>query len=142
MKKKHYYISAIFVLLVSFTIFGLNSLKCHGSECDVNNKENVILDKVSMVTQAVSQEEAILLDVRENAEWAEGHIEGAQLLPLGSINEENTKQLDKNKPMYVYCRSGRRAGEAVIKLKDLGFSQVSNLGGIVEWQENGGTLIK
>jgi len=147
MKKKYYYISAVFALLIGLTIFGFNYLQCQGSECGIDNqevqkKENVIEDKVSMINQAVLSGEAILLDVRENSEWEEGRIEGAQLLPLGSINKENTKQLDKNKPVYVYCRSGRRAGEAVIKLKDLGFNQVLNLGGIVEWQKNGGDLIK
>ena len=71
----------------------------------------------------------------------EGHIKGALHITLGNLNTETVKNLPKDIPIYTYCRSGRRAGEAEIKLKELGFNNVEKLGGIIEWQEKGGALV-
>ncbi|OHA87509.1 MAG: hypothetical protein A2566_00685 [Candidatus Zambryskibacteria bacterium RIFOXYD1_FULL_40_13] len=94
-----------------------------------------------IIKKQVENNEIVLLDVREDSEWNDGHISGAMHIPLGNINEETITKIEKGKPLYVYCRSGRRAGEAVIKLKSLGFNDVTNLGGVLDWQENGGTLV-
>lgn len=109
---------------------------CLGSECVSATGEP--LQIVTMAKYGAIN----LIDVREENEWSEGHIEGAALIPLGSISENSTLKLSKEVPTYVYCRSGRRAGVAVDSFKTLGFKNVINLGGVIDWQEKGGVLVK
>lgn len=94
------------------------------------------------IKKEIENNEIILLDVREEYEWNLGHIAGARLIPLGSLNMETTKDLSKSLSIYVCCRSGSRAGEAVMILKQLGFNKVINIGGIMDWQGKGGELIR
>jgi rhodanese-related sulfurtransferase len=95
-----------------------------------------------LIKEKVSNKEIILLDVREDSEWQEGHIKGALHISLGNLNINTTKNLSKNIPVYIYCRSGKRANEAELKLKALGFEKAENLGGIIYWQGRGGELVK
>lgn len=94
------------------------------------------------IKDQVENNEVILLDVREDNEWNEGHIAGAKHIPLNKINEETTKEFSKDRPIYTYCRSGGRAGKAESILRDLGFSKAENIGGIIDWQSAGGELVK
>lgn len=76
----------------------------------------------------------VLLDVRTPAEYAEGHIPGSLLIPLQTLAEEAPEQLtDKDAPIFVYCRSGRRSIEAAEILVEQGYTQVYDLGGIIDW---------
>jgi len=81
-----------------------------------------------------SEEEIVLLDVRTPEEYAEGHIPGSQLIPLQTLEEEAPNQLtDKDAPIFVYCRSGNRSLEAAEILVEQGYTQVYDLGGIINW---------
>lgn len=74
-----------------------------------------------------------LLDVRTQAEWDEGHINGAILIPHDVIEQKIGEYVtDKNRPIKIYCRSGGRAGKALDALKNLGYTNVENLGGYVD----------
>ncbi len=74
-----------------------------------------------------------LIDVREEYEYNEAHIPGAQLLPLGQL-EDNLILLDKEDVIVLICRSARRSGEAAVFLSEQGYTQVYNLlGGMLEW---------
>ncbi len=76
----------------------------------------------------------ILLDVREENEFAEGHIEGAILIPYGEISDRAEEELpDKEKTILVYCRSGRRSSIAAEQLVELGYIDVQDFGGIIDW---------
>jgi rhodanese-related sulfurtransferase len=83
------------------------------------------------------------LDVRTPGEFAEGHIEGAQLIDFQSGNFENEiSSLDKNATYAVYCRSGNRSGQAVKVMHDAGFHNVYNLnGGVIDWANAGLPLV-
>jgi rhodanese-related sulfurtransferase len=94
------------------------------------------------ITEQVKNNEAILLDVREDYEWNDGHILNAKHVPLGNLNELTTRDFSKDLPIYIYCRSGGRAGVAESILKDLGFEKAENIGGIINWQDEGGELVK
>lgn len=94
------------------------------------------------ILDQVIKKEIILLDVREDSEWQAGHISGAVHVPLGEINDLTTRDFPKDTPIYAYCRSGGRAGVAESILKDLGFTNVKNFGGIIQWQDEGGELVK
>jgi len=81
-----------------------------------------------------SDEGIILLDVRTPEEYTAGHIPGSQLIPLQTLEEEAPQQLnDKDAIIFVYCRSGRRSLEAAEILVELGYTQVYDLGGIIDW---------
>ena len=63
-----------------------------------------------------------------------GHIAGAKLIPLGSLLSR-TKQLSKENPMIVVCRSGARSAQASVLLRNAGFARVANLsGGMLRWR--------
>jgi rhodanese-related sulfurtransferase len=78
----------------------------------------------------------LLLDVRTDAEFIEGHLKGATQLNFYEASfEASLDAMDKNIPVFVYCRSGGRSGKAAKKMKEKGFKSVYNLeGGIIAWQ--------
>ena len=79
---------------------------------------------------------AVLLDVRTPEEHKSGYLEGAVLLPLAELESKiSSKVADKNTPVYIYCRSGRRAGTAVETLKAMGYTDLHNLGGLKDAQK-------
>ncbi|WP_081668520.1 cyclophilin-like fold protein [Butyrivibrio sp. MC2013] len=76
----------------------------------------------------------VIVDVRRQDEYDEGHIPGAILIPNESIDLEPPAELpDFNQIILVYCRSGRRSKEASQKLADMGYSNVFEFGGIIDW---------
>jgi rhodanese-related sulfurtransferase len=94
--------------------------------------------------QTMVSQGALLLDVREPAEYVAVHAPSAKLIPLGEVGSR-LKELDayKNKPIAVMCRSGRRSAKAVALLQEAGFTQVSNVqGGIQAWEQAGLEVIK
>ena len=81
-----------------------------------------------------SGEEHIILDTREQFEFDEGHIPGAILIPYTEIeNKAEEKLPDKDKLILVYCRSGRRSKIAAESLAKLGYTNVKEFGGIIDW---------
>ena len=77
----------------------------------------------------------ILLDVRTAKEFAAGHIKGAILIPDYEIRLRAEKELpDKDKTILVYCRSGRRSKLAARDLAELGYTDVLEFGGIIDWK--------
>ena len=82
------------------------------------------------------EKNAVLLDVRTSEEHKSGYLEGAVLLPLAELENKIVNKVPaKNTPIYIYCRSGRRAGTAVEKLKAMGYTDLHNLGGLKDAQE-------
>ncbi len=76
----------------------------------------------------------VLLDVRTQEEFDEGHIAGALLLPYDQIPQKAATELpDKNAKILIYCRSGNRSATASNALIDLGYTDVSDFGGIIDW---------
>lgn len=76
----------------------------------------------------------ILLDVRTQEEYLESHIHDSMLIPVDEIEKEAPSKLaDKNAVIFVYCRSGRRSAIASQTLADMGYINVYNLGGIIDW---------
>ena len=81
-----------------------------------------------------SGEEHIILDTREQDEFDEGHIAGAILIPYTEIENKAEEMLtDKDKLILVYCRSGRRSKIAAESLSKLGYTNVKEFGGIIDW---------
>jgi rhodanese-related sulfurtransferase len=79
-------------------------------------------------------EEFTIVDVREQYEYDAGYIDGAVLVSLGSIEDLAPELLpDKNEILFIYCRSGRRSAEAAGKLRELGYLNIYDFGGIIDW---------
>ena len=76
----------------------------------------------------------VLLDVRTIGEYAQGHIPGAICIPNESIGRAEIEELpDKDQKILVYCRSGNRSKQASEKLARLGYTNVYEFGGILDW---------
>lgn len=85
-------------------------------------------------TMMDEQEDYILLDVRAQEEFDEGHIEGAIVIPDTEIADRAQDELtDKEYTILVYCRSGRRSKIAAQTLADLGYTNIYEFGGIMDW---------
>ncbi|APG73316.1 rhodanese-like domain-containing protein [Lactobacillus delbrueckii] len=76
---------------------------------------------------------AKLIDVREEDEYAAGHIPASINIPLSKIESAQGEITDLDTPLFVYCRSGNRSGQAVAWLKQAGYSKVQNIGGIANY---------
>ena len=94
--------------------------------------------------QLMSNQGALLLDVRQPSEYAEGHAPNAVLIPLGQLSSRMQEiESFKDKPVVVMCHSGRRSARATNMLQEAGYSQASNIsGGIVAWEKAGLDVIK
>lgn len=88
----------------------------------------------TMITykEIIKLEDKIIVDIREKTEFKSGHILGAINIPLGEIKNS---ELDKNKTIIVYCRSGNRSNQAREILDSLGY-EVYDLGSIDNWKGN------
>ncbi len=82
------------------------------------------------VREFMSERRAMLIDVREPAEYKAGHIPRARNIPLDNIDRATSAIQDRDMPLYVYCETGRRSGTAVSKLEKMGYTNVRNIGGI------------
>lgn len=78
--------------------------------------------------------DAQLIDVRTPGEYADGHIPGAVNVPLQQISTIAKKVPNKNTPLFVYCLSGGRSQQAVGALKQMGYTDARNIGGIGSWR--------
>jgi rhodanese-related sulfurtransferase len=90
-------------------------------------------------TFMINREDALVLDVRETNDYANGHILNARNVPLAQLDERAADVAkNKAKPVIVYCATGQRAGGAVAILKKHGFANVVNLGGgFAAWKTAG-----
>ena len=103
-----------------------------------NIENEVIIKHVSMndIVQIMEENENyIILDVRTQAEYNQGHIPNAICIPNETIYENVVNKLsDKNQMILVYCRSGNRSTQAAEKLKKLGYNNLIQFGGIIDWK--------
>ena len=97
-------------------------------------------DGYQQITQEEAKEmmdnqEVIILDVREQDEYDSGHISGAVLLPVGTIDETTAAEVipEKDATVLVYCRSGNRSKTASSTLAGLGYTNIYEFGGINTW---------
>lgn len=84
--------------------------------------------------KAMMTEDAVILDVRTEEEFAQGHIPNALLLPQAEISEKAEQMLDdKEQTILIYCRTGNRSGTAAKQLIEMGYQNVYDFGGINTW---------
>ena len=125
-------------ILCMLLIFIFTFLISCGTDNSENNNGDGVMYKQISAEEAKSimdsGEEHIILDVREQNEYDAGHIPGAILIPYTEIENKAEEMLpDKDKLILVYCRSGRRSKIAAESLSKLGYTNVKEFGGIIDW---------
>jgi rhodanese-related sulfurtransferase/rubrerythrin len=92
------------------------------------------VDEVRAYMEQQKPEDYTLLDVRQPEEYAEGHLPGSTLIPVGELHQR-MDEIDRTKPVIVYCRSGMRAANGTGVLLNAGLDDVRNMaGGILAWE--------
>ena len=103
------------------------------SNSQTNTYRSITMDEA--VTMMAQETGYIILDVRRPDEFAAGHIPGAINVPNETIGTAEIPELpDKDQLIMVYCRSGRRSKEAAEKLVKLGYTNIVEFGGILDWK--------
>lgn len=131
-----------FFLLAAIICFGMAAIKFCTARMKPNsapavpqpsNKDTGVLTAEEAKQRMEENSEAIVLDVRTQEEFDQGHIPGAVCLPNEFIAADMPFPFGKDTELLLYCRSGNRSAEAAKKLRDLGFSNVYDFGGIQDW---------
>ncbi len=140
--KKYILISAI--AIVALAIFGFTKLPdATPNETPTNTSQvQQKTRKFTDIEQEVAKGTAYLLDVRTPEEYATGRFANATLYPLQTIETGTVPALSRDSTIYLYCRSGNRSAQASTLLKQAGFKNVIDLGGLPDVEQIGGTLVK
>lgn len=109
-------------------IIGLFIVGCSNEETTTGTMGTITTEEVKEILDN-KNENYVLIDVREDYEFNEGHIPGAVNIPLGNIDSIT---YSTSRTIIVYCKSGNRSNEAAIKLKNMGYN-VKDMGGILNW---------
>ena len=118
----------IIVLSIILSLFGLTA--CGGD--NNNSYEQITQQEAKTIMDA--DRDYIIIDARTDEEFAEGHINNAILIPEYEIADRAEKELpEKDALILVYCRSGRRSKIASEELVKLGYTNVKEFGGIIDW---------
>ena len=116
------------VLLVSLSLFGMTACSDGGA----NSYEQITPQEAKTIMD--TEKDYIIFDARTTEEFAEGHIADAILIPEYEIADRAEKELpDKDALILVYCRSGRRSKIASEELVKLGYTNVKEFVGIIDW---------
>jgi len=118
------------MLLISLSLFGMTA--CDDANGKVSTYEQITAEQAKTIMD--TEKDYIIIDARTEEEFAEGHIKNAILIPEYEIAERAEKELpDKEQLILVYCRSGRRSKIASEELVKLGYTNVKEFGGIIDW---------
>ena len=120
----------IIMLLISLSLFGMTA--CGSENGKSSTYEQITAEQAKTIMD--TEKDYVIIDARTEEEFAEGHIENAILIPEYEIKDRAEKQLpDKEQLILVYCRSGRRSKIASEELVKLGYTNVKEFGGIIDW---------
>ena len=132
--KKLIYI--VIIIVVGIIILTLNGQGKH-DENEVKIKHVSMDDIVQIMNE---NNNYVILDVRTIEEYNEGHIPDAICIPNETIDNNIINQIpDKEQLILIYCRSGNRSKQAAEKLKKLGYTNLIDFGGIIDWK---GEIVK
>ncbi len=119
--------------LIPILLSALLFTSCASSNNQTNTYRQISMDEAGAMMEQESG--YIILDVRTPEEYAEKHIPNAINVPNENIGTDEISALpDKDQLIMVYCRSGRRSKEAAEKLVKLGYTNIVEFGGIIDWK--------
>ena len=141
---KKYVLLAVCALL-ALGVFGFSKLpdapaKETVTEPAAQQQSPTETKRFSDIQQKVTSGTAYLLDVRTSEEYNAGHFANATLYPVQTLEAGTLPPYAKDSTLYVYCRSGNRSAQASTLLKQAGFTNVIDLGGLTDVEQIGGTL--
>ena len=117
--------------LIAIALVMLVFVGCKGENMK-NTYEQITQEEAKRIMD--TETDYVLLDTRTDEEFAEGHIEGAIMIPEYEIVDKAEAAIpDKDTLILVYCRSGRRSKIASMLLVELGYTNVKEFGGIIDW---------
>ena len=137
-KKKYIVFTALTLILLLHVI----------SIIQAKNKDQVIgrltiNEAYDKIQENKNNPDLVILDVRTQDEYNNGHIENAINIDYYSKSlKKDLNKLDKNKTYLVYCRSGSRSAKTVTIMEELGFKEVYNIGGMIDWTAAGYPSVK
>ena len=147
MAKKLFIVAMSCILLISaaFCLAACDTKDADSKYPPINENGNKTEEETKLKYEQISQKRAkelmdteknyVIIDARTQSEYDEGHIDGAILIPEYEIAERAEEELpDKDQLILVYCRSGRRSKIAAAALVELGYTNVKEFGGIIDWQ--------
>lgn len=128
-----------FIILLSFFALAITVQSC--TETKAGEIEQITVEQMS---EALKDSSIQLVDVRTEGEYLEGHLKNSHNICVTDDNfKDQVASLDKEKPVYVYCKKGGRSAQAAEILKDMGFKKIYDLkGGILLWEDSGGETEK
>lgn len=124
------------VLLVAGMIYFANNKTNQPALKNIKTTE-VVKQKSVALSVEIKSVNGQLIDVREPAEYEESHADNAINIPLGDILKTDLSKIDADRPVYIYCRSGKRAEQAKVALEQAGYKKVTNIGGLINWENQG-----
>lgn len=127
----------LFTLILSIFAFSACQTASTEKASDIIAKNEIKQVSVGEAKQAVDEKNAQFIDVRTDAEYAGGHAPKAANFPLDALEKDLTK-LDKDKPVYLICQTGRRSRKGAEILQKAGFKEIYNIqGGTSAWIDAG-----
>ena len=118
--------------LIAIALVMLVFVGCKGENMK-NTYEQITQEEAKRIMD--TETDYVLLDTRTDEEFAQGHIEGAIMIPEYEIADKAEAAIpDKDTLILVYCRSGRRSKIASMLLVELGYTNVKEFGGIIDWK--------
>jgi len=130
----------IYIILIIIVIGGM-VLMFNKNDKNIEKQskiKNVSMDEIVQIMN--ENKDYIILDVRTIKEYNEGHIPNAICIPNETIGEEIINKLpNKDQLILIYCRSGNRSKQAAAKLEKLGYTNLIEFGGIIDWK---GEIVK
>lgn len=133
MDKKIWIILLIVIAIAALAVYFIYSA---GKNKPADSGVGGVLKKISAeeAKKMIDAGGVTIVDVRRRDEFDAGHISGAVLVPVESITSQAPSALpDKNAVLLIYCRSGNRSATAAQRLHKLGYTNVYDFGGIIDW---------
>ncbi len=146
MKKSKIFLAAA-IIFANLTFSATTALAENNTQNNLATTENIYSADVSVAeaVDLIKNKNAVIIDVRTPEEFAESHLPEANNFPVDTLSQniETIKKLQRDKPLLVYCRSGKRSARATEILQNLGVNSVHNLkGGIKAWSDANNPLAK
>ena len=125
----------IYIIIIFIVVGGLIWMYKKEDKNVQNNEEIRYVSMNEIISIMEENENYIILDVRTIEEYDEGHIPNAICIPNETIDEDVINKLpNKDQLILIYCRSGNRSKQAASKLKNLGYTNLIEFGGIIDWK--------
>lgn len=121
-------------IFIGLLFFGLSTISCINQ-----NQEGVSVVSTEVFEQKMTEADVQVVDVRTEGEYVDGHLVNATNIDVLQADfKEKVANLDKDKPVMVYCKIGGRSAKAAGILKEMGFKDVTDLeGGFISWTKSG-----